>query len=154
MPKPSRKPFSVRAAALKHGWRSGLEELVAKALDVLGIKYTYEALVLPYVMPATTHKYTPDFVLHNGIIVETKGRFVTSDRKKMKLIKEQHPDLDIRFVFSSSRTRISKQSKTTYGMWCEKLGFPYADKEIPLGWTREKPNAASMAAIKVYMEAK
>lgn len=84
-----------------------------------------------------TRTYTPDFILPNGIIVETKGRFVTADRKKHKLIKEQHPELDIRFVFSNSKTRISKQSTTTYAAWCEKLGFKYADKFIPAEWLKE-----------------
>jgi len=79
----------------------------------------------------------PDFKLPNGIIVETKGRFVLADRKKHKLIKEQHPELDIRFVFSNSNTKISKKSKTTYGAWCEKLGILYADKTIPEEWLKE-----------------
>lgn len=29
----------------------------------------------------------------------------------MRLIKEQHPQLDIRFIFSNSKTRISKNQK-------------------------------------------
>jgi len=52
----------------------------------------------------------------------------------MRLVKEQHPEKDIRFVFSNSRSRISKKSSTTYAMWCEKYGFKYADKHIPLEW--------------------
>ena len=66
-----------------------------------------------------------DFILPNGIIIEAKGQFVSSDRSKHKLIKEQHPDLDIRFVFSNSRTRIGKKSKTTYAMWCDRFGFNF-----------------------------
>ncbi len=64
-------------------------------------------------------------------MVETKGRFLTADRQKHILIKDQHPALDIRFVFSNPNTRISKQSKTTYAMWCETHGFLYAPKTIP-----------------------
>jgi hypothetical protein len=52
------------------------------------------------------------------------------------LIKQQHPELDIRFVFSNSRSRISKQSKTTYADWCEKNGFMFADKSIPKEWLK------------------
>ena len=55
----------------------------------------------------------------------------------MILVKQQHPELDIRFVFSNSRQKISKQSKTTYGMWCEKHGFLYADKTVPQEWLNE-----------------
>jgi hypothetical protein len=89
----------------------------------------------------------PDFVLPNGIIIETKGRFVTADRQKHILILEQHPHLDIRFVFSSSRTRISKKSRTTYATWCESHGFQYADRLIPEAWLRAPKNRASLRAI-------
>lgn len=92
--------------------------------------------------------YTPDFdFLSNGIIIESKGRFVTSDRKKHLLVKRQHPDLDIRFVFSRSSTRISKQSKTTYAVWAAAKGFQFADRLIPPAWFAEPPNVRSLAAI-------
>ena len=52
----------------------------------------------------------------------------------MRLVKEQHPKVDIRFVFSNSKNKISKISKTTYAMWCKKYGFKYADKHIPKEW--------------------
>jgi len=45
--------------------------------------------------------------------------------------------MDIRFVFTNSKNKINKKSKTTYGMWCEKNGFKYADKEIPDSWFEE-----------------
>lgn len=135
------KKLSVRARAIKHGYRSGLEETIAGQLDQHNVPYEYEDKknTVRYVKPATNHTYLPDFKLPNGIIVETKGRFVLADRKKHELIKKQHPELDIRFVFSNSNAKISKKSKTTYGTWCEKLGIPYADKTIPLEWLQEKP---------------
>ena len=123
---------------IREGYRSGLEDLVAKQLHSLGIKFEYEPKdgKVEYTKPQSKHKYTPDFVFAS-FIVETKGRFTTADRKKHKLIKEQHPDIDIRFVFSNSNTRISKQSRTTYAQWCEHYGFKYADKLIPNDWLRE-----------------
>lgn len=135
-----KKKVGARARAIKHGYRSGLEEAIAQDLDRKKIEYAYEdkANKIGYTIPASEHTYLPDFRLSNGIIVETKGRFVAADRKKHKLIKEQHPELDIRFVFSNSNTKISKKSKTTYGAWCEKLGIPYADKTIPEAWLKEK----------------
>lgn len=116
------------------GFRSGLEERVAKQLEEAGIKVDYETTKIKYVQPETKHTYTADFILPNGIIIETKGRFVVADRKKHLLIKQQHPDLDIRFVFQRSQNTISKGSKTTYADWCNKNGFLYADKEIPKEW--------------------
>ena len=53
------------------------------------------------------------------------------------MVQQQHPDLDIRFVFSNPLTRISKKSKTTYAMWCEKHGFQYAKGLIPEAWIQE-----------------
>lgn len=142
---------SQRNAGLKHGWRSGLEELIAEQLKGLGAKYRFEALVVPFVQPVKPRRYTPDFILPNGIIIETKGRFVTADRQKHKLVKEQHPNLDIRFVFSNSKQRISKQSKTTYATWCQTYGFKYADKLVPTSWVFEV-NEKSIAAIRALKE--
>lgn len=141
MVKKSSKGLSAQQVALKYGFRSGLEEKIAADLTSKGVGFTYEELTIPYVTPAKPHKYTPDFVLPNGIIVETKGRFETADRQKHLLVKAQNPALDVRFVFSSSRTRISKRSTTTYAAWCEKNGFKFADKDIPDAWLREKPQA-------------
>lgn len=119
------------------GYRSGLEELIAKQLTAAGVPFEFEAAKVAYSKPASSHKYTWDFRLGNGIIVESKGRFLTADRQKHLLIKAQHPSLDIRFVFSNSRAKISKTSSTTYADWCQKNGFKYADKLIPKAWIEE-----------------
>jgi hypothetical protein len=129
---------TAKQVAIKYGFRSGLEERVAEQLDQLGIEYTYEKVKLKYIKPASQHVYTPDFVLANGIIVETKGRFLAPDRQKHILVKRHNPDLDIRFVFSNSNARISKASKTTYAMWCRKYGYKFADKTIPSEWLNER----------------
>ena len=125
---------------IKEGYRSGLEEVIANQLQAAGVAVEYETTKIKYIKPQRSSTYTPDFVLPNGIIIESKGRFVTTDRQKHLLIKEQHPKLDIRFVFSNSKTKISKQSSTTYAMWASKNGYQYADKLIPVSWLKEKPN--------------
>ena len=125
-----------RQRGLKEGYRSGLEETLAEQLHKAGVVAEYEKLVIPYTDPKI-HRYRPDFVLPNGIIVESKGRFLSSDRVKHLLVKSQHPDYDIRFVFSRSKQRLSKTSTTTYADWCEKHGFKYADKLIPEAWLKE-----------------
>lgn len=126
-----------KSIGLVHGFRSGLEKQIANQLAAAGVESAYESIKVEYIKPEKKAKYTPDFPLPNGIIVETKGRFLTEDRQKHLLIKAQHPELDIRFVFSNSKTRISKTSPTTYAMWCEKNGFRYADKFIPPAWLTE-----------------
>ena len=128
---------TAKQVAIKYGFRSGLEERVAEQLDQLGIEYTYEKVKLKYIRPASEHIYTPDFVLANGIIVETKGRFLLADRMKHIMVKKHNPKLDIRFVFSNSNARISKASRTTYAEWCRKNGYKYADKTIPIEWLQE-----------------
>lgn len=129
-----RRKYTKKQAGLKHGFRSGLEDKIAKALEAKGIDPKYEQSKISYVVPERKATYTPDFQLPNGIYVETKGRFVVADRQKHLFIKAQHPELDIRFVFSNSKAKISKTSMTTYAEWCTKHGFVYADKEIPDEW--------------------
>jgi hypothetical protein len=129
-------------------FRSGLERQIAADLRAAGISYRYEEDVVRYVKPLKPSRYTPDFVLPNGIIIEGKGQFATADRQKHLLVKDQHPDLDIRFVFSNPNQRISKQSKTTYAAWCEAKGFQYAKALVPDAWKHEAPNVWSLSALK------
>ncbi|WP_019406213.1 endodeoxyribonuclease [Stutzerimonas stutzeri] len=144
---PALNPRDRFGAARAAGYRSGLEVSTARQLEEAGVPFEYEKHKVYYVKPETSAFYRPDYILPNGIIVETKGRFVPEDRKKHLLIKEQHPDLDIRFVFSRSSTRINKTSKTTYAAWCEKSGFQYADKRIPQAWIDEPVCPRRLAAI-------
>ena len=128
----------AKASDLLHGFRSGLEDKVSQQLLDEGVPVKYEEMYIEYTRPQSSHKYTPDFELPNGIIIETKGRFMVADRKKHLLIKAQHPELDIRFVFSNSKAKLNKGSKTTYALWCTKHGFEFADRLIPRAWLKVK----------------
>ena len=115
-------------------YRSKYERDVCGDLDARKVKYDYEPTVLLYEVPARMHKYTPDVVLDNGIIVELKGKFTAADRKKMVLVIEQNPDLDIRMLFMRNNT-LTKISKTRYTDWCDKRGIKCAvGREIPKEW--------------------
>ena len=127
---------SIRKRAMAAGYRSGLEENMAINLKERGISFTYEEDKIKW-LDSKVRTYTPDFVLENGIIIETKGRFVSTDRRKHKEVKKQYPDKDIRFIFSNSRARLYKGAKSTYGDWCDKNGFLYSDKTIPDEWLKE-----------------
>lgn len=129
------------------GYRSALERSLGGQLARHPVEFEYETLVVPYEQPAKARRYTPDFILPNGIIIEAKGHLQTADRQKHLMVRDSNPDLDIRFVFSRSTNRISKRSKTTYAAWCRSKGFLFADKVIPAKWLREPPNEASIAAI-------
>ena len=136
-----KRKSKIRANAIKHGYRSGFEHKVSDQLKENKIKFEYETTVIPYIKPETKHTYTIDFTLPNGILIETKGRWVIEDRKKHLLIKKQHPELDIRMVFMSGKTKIRKGSKTTYGMFCDKHDILWAEKTIPESWLKEKKSS-------------
>lgn len=133
---------------ITNGYRSGLEDKVAEQISAAGLSVSYEEVTFKYVKPSKPSRYTPDFVLPNGIVVETKGRFLTADRQKHKFLKAQHPDLDIRFVFSRAATRLTKTSQTSYANWCEQYGFQWSDKWIPEKWFLEAPCPKRIQAIK------
>jgi hypothetical protein len=115
-------------------YRSGLEDEIAAQLIQAGIPVQYEAETITYTIE---RGYTPDFILPNGIIIETKGYFDAEEMQKHRLIKEQYPKMDLRFVFQNPNNKIRKGSKTTYGEWCDKRGFKWAAKRIPPEWLKE-----------------
>lgn len=127
--------------AYLRGYRSGLEINIAEQLKKAGREVIYEKEKISYEWPPRGSKYTPDFKIptQDGgfFYVETKGRFVASDRQKHLLIKTQYPDIDIRFVFSNQNQKLYKGSKTTYAAWCEKHGFTFANRAIPDCWLQE-----------------
>ena len=124
------------AIGLKYGYRSGLEDRISEQLKSLNVLFKYEEFKIQYEVNEI-RTYTPDFELPNGIIIESKGRFVAADRKKHLTVKRQYPKLDIRFVFSNSKAKINKGSKTSYAEWCQRHGYLYADKLIPEQWIKE-----------------
>ena len=128
---------ATRKRAIQAGYRSGLEEATGINLTEREVSFEYEMMKITW-LDSKERSYTPDFVLENGIIIETKGRLVSADRRKHKEIKKQYPDLDIRFVFSNSRVKLYKGAKSNYGEWCVKNGFMYSDKVIPEEWTAEE----------------
>lgn len=125
-----------RNSKRKHGkYKSGLEQ---KTASILKRKVTYESVKIPYVIPERTAYYTPDFVpsKRKNFYIETKGRWVAADRKKHLLIKEQHPEIEVVFIFERPYQTISKKSKTTYADWANKNGFRWTTLSlgIPKEW--------------------
>ena len=137
----------ARRMAIKYGYRSGLEHQLSLYLDEHKVKYDYENIKIEW-EDLAYRTYTPDFILYNGIIIETKGRFLAADRRKHIAIKKQHPKLDIRFVFTNSRAKLSKGAKSSYADWCIKHGFRYYDRIIPEDWLKEKGKNRHPAFIK------
>lgn len=112
------------------------EVKLATWMDEWKIPWEYEAESFNYILPP--RKYTPDFKItcSDGtfFFVEYKGWLRPEDRTKMKAFKQANPSVDVRFVFANANKAILKGSKTTYGAWADKLGFPWAENEIPDVW--------------------
>ena len=134
------KTSTSRSVGYRLGFRSGLEDRVSKQITEAGLKLLYETDKVHYVVPARDARYTPDFKLPKKggfFYVETKGIWTVQDRAKHLLIQKQHPDLDIRFVFSNQNAKLYKGSPTSYASYCEKHNFRYANKVIPEAWLLE-----------------
>jgi hypothetical protein len=124
---------------------SAYEEKVEASLAQRGVDYRYEEEILDYIKPPVPPKkatYNPDFDFvtekGNRVYIEAKGRFTPADRRKMVLVKEQHPDKDIRFIFMRDNP-IQTGSKTKYSHWAEKNGFKWAVSatgHVPDSWIR------------------
>lgn len=142
--------------------RNPFEEKIASQLRDAGIEFDYEPTNIPVTIPARVAKYKPDFVPRNSnIIIEGKGAFggghanynasSAAARQKMLLVKEQHPDRDIRFVFSNANAKIYKGSKTTYAKWADDHGFKWSNKVVPREWLSEireqQKNADKLARV-------
>ncbi len=111
-------------------YKNKLERGLGCLLAAAGVPFAYEPDRIYYTKP---HYYVPDFKV-GDFYLETKGRFLPSDRTKHLLLQEQHPELDIRFVFQQPTHRISKVSRTTYAAWCDKHGFLWCGKKLPKEW--------------------
>jgi len=127
------------------------EAKLATQLKTLGCGFSYETLTIEYMKVST---YKPDFILPNGIIIEAKGVWTSSDRKKHLLVKEQHPELDVRLVFQQASNKITKGSKTTYGDWCDKKNIKWSNKVIPTSWLSQKHMSLVPSAGRVTLKQK
>ena len=119
----------------RKGFRSEFERSFAHWLIKNDVSYDYEKFYLEY--QPKIKKYTPDFYLpKQDIYIETKGFFDFAARQKHLLVKEQNPDIDIRFLFVNANNKLNKSSKTTYGAWCDKHKILWAEKRIPNEWLK------------------
>lgn len=117
--------------------KSGYEDRVEDYMLTLpDITVEYEPDTFKYVRPAIDSRYTPDWKIttRKGTVfyIETKGRFMKQDRDKMILMKQQHPELDIRILFQQD----NKLGKLlTHSGWARKYGFRYhIGERPPLDW--------------------
>lgn len=119
----TRKLARIMAGTM--GYRSMGEVRFAAILTHKQVKYDYEITTMSY--QYKPQKYTIDFTVDNGILLEYKGKLDAATRKKMLAVKRCNPSLDIRFVFEKPNNYIYKGAKTRYWEWAEKNGFGWYD---------------------------
>lgn len=97
------------------------------------MRYEYEPDPVLYYQPRS---YTPDFALESGVLLEVKGYFPPDQRQKMRAVKQAHPELDIRFIFTDPNKKLSRaRNARTYAQWCEFHGFLWCRADsIPKEW--------------------
>jgi hypothetical protein len=134
--KPPKQPNNPR----KIPYRSGLEVSLSKQLIEAGVPFRFEPDQLPYIRNGKVAWYTPDFKVADGTYLEGKGYFHggDKDRQKLILIKNQHPEIDLRIVFQKESTPVSKDTTLTYGDWADTCGFTWAGGgKIPQDWLED-----------------
>lgn len=107
----------------------------------LNVPWTYETKIISYTIPESVHTYTVDFSINiKDIHIEGKG-FLSdhTERNKYILIKQQYPDIDLRFVFENPN-KLCGGMKQTHAEWAIKQGFKYCsikDYETIEKWVNE-----------------
>lgn len=105
--------------------RSKLEENFEYLLKDLQVQYKYEDKKLIYTVPESKHTYLIDWSLPDNLYLETKGYLSDhAERTKYLLIKEQYPDLDLRFIFLDCN-KLCGGTKYSHGTWAIKHGFKH-----------------------------
>lgn len=117
---------------MPNNYKSSLERSIAKDLEERNVEFEYETKKYSYVL---IRNYKPDFILPNGIHIETKGwhKGFNEALTKLKEVKAQHPELDLRIVWDRLNMKIPR-TKMTVEDWSIKNGFKYAEKTIPQEW--------------------
>lgn len=130
-----KRRVGTRVKTPKGKFRSKYEAKIQAACgDVID---SYESARIEYV---TSHTYTPDFLLTNGVAVEAKGLFTAQDRAKLLAIKRQHPGVIICLLFMRDQPISKRPGSKFYGEWCDSHGFEWdVGEQIPKAWTKLKP---------------
>ena len=132
-------------------YQSKWEARIANFLEERGIKFGYEVETWKYqIKPYNAkcfdceskevyeiRKYTPDFFLPNGIVIEAKGKFTSAMRAKILAVIESNPDKDLRLLFAKDNYLTSAKKKR-YTEWAKQKGIKSAVGEIPEEWLNEQ----------------
>ena len=135
-------------------YRTDFEAITAEQLQSWDISFEYEPARLRYKDNDGRKRITrPDFHLkpksndpHGGMFVEAKALLKHDHLARYECLKEQRPDLDIRFVFEEPDRAISHYSLdngegetrvVSYSEWADMNGFKWAGETVPKAWIKE-----------------
>ena len=132
-------------------YRSGAEVVFAQWLDQQGIEYEYEQHRISYTSSikggrcpkcgtaaVQSRVYTPDFFLPKfDFFIEVKGRLDSATRKKMRDVKRDNPDKDVRFLLMADN-KITPRKPERYSDWCKKYDFQFCIKFPPKDWFKKE----------------
>ena len=130
--------------------RSKFETRVGQDLEERGVSFSYELRSFEYKRKPyqakcgkcgsddvwEKRKYTPDFFLLNGIIIEAKGNWTGRERKLLLAVLEENQDLDIRMLFMRDNW-LTKKHVQRYIHWCTSRGIKWAIGRVPGEWVDE-----------------
>lgn len=139
---------------VRKSFRSNLEHRLATQLYDMGVEFGYEQEKWDYTLPVhrglcdsclgervmSRRRYTPDFFLPNGIVIEAKGKCTSETRTQLTNIKRCNPDKDLRVVFMADNWLTSAHKKR-YTDWAISAGFKCAVGSIPKEWLQETRDA-------------
>ena len=134
MPRRKQKP--------RKPYRSNYEDKIAKWMEDNDINFSYEAYSYQYEGPVRRNRsrcsecgstalvydgwYTPDFFVGDSIIIEAKGRFTAADRRKIKAVRADIPELADKLVMMfMTDNKLNRNAKKRYSDWCEDEGIDY-----------------------------
>ena len=129
-----RRGYRARSLDGRRVYDSALERDVIEAARDHCPGWVASIAPIPYVIQGN---YTPDWILPNGIIIEVKGYFPSSDRHKVWGVIVSNPGIDLRMVFSSPWDRVDGLSPPA--SWADRHGIRWSDRHIPREWFAAPP---------------
>jgi len=115
--------------------KSKFEKRFYEEITKRGLTLAYEAETLSYRLELS---YKPDWKVHDGLFLETKGKFDYTERRKILSVLRDNPNKEVRMVFMRNQ-KLGKGSKMTYGEWCDKHGIRWSVfPDIPLELLKDK----------------
>ena len=155
MPKKSQRKKGWAKAVPRKKYPYKGEVFASKAERTFAISLTNQRVLWLYEpekiewfpAPPKIRTYTPDFKVMRKdgsyFFVEYKGYLRPGDKTKMRAVKKQHPEIDLRFVFQNAYKYASKHTRKdgtrqTYAQWAESYGYLWAHQVIPDEWLNEK----------------